>query len=324
MTQEELNNKISDIKKSIQLQKDKLDTFVNEEIKPKQERLKIITDDSHGEITDPKLVQEAVDLEKYIENLNKTKTMLEEAIAADEQKLKEYETVQPTESTNNNQSSNTSTMSQSDKEKNAKLAAEHPERVVDGIYYANDDALTSAKEAYEKKVQEETKLATAEATANANKLAAAMKRINETLYGTDNQEVIEQLQGTVGGAELSSILGNAVDVRARQKLLDFKKFKDDFKAPNAGKPPHNKDPFPVDLKIEEFETHQPRVKVHQIITHNHGKAAAIMGIEQFDKAEKRLVRLENNMSTLMRYIFRLGARVMINCHYYGQNIFPKY
>lgn len=49
-----------------------------------------------------------------------------------------------------------------------------------------------------------------------------------------------------------------------------------------------------------------------------------MGIEQFDVTEKRLVRLENNISTLMRYIFRLGARVFINCHYYGgQTTFEK-
>lgn len=317
MKQQEINDKISDIKNSISKQQEKLEE-ITADIETKTKRLEEIS------VPDAAPSQEAVDISNYIEEQKKTKATIEEAISADQQKLKEYETIQPTESTDSNQSSNTSTMSQSDKEKNAKLAAEHPERVVDGIYYADDDALASAKEAYEKKVQEETKLATAEATANANKLAAAMKKINETLYGTDNQEVIEQLQGTVGGAELSSILGNAVDVRARQKLLDFKKFKNDFKSSNAGKPPNNKDPFPTDLKIEELETHQPRVKVHQIITHNHGKAAAIMGIEQFDATEKRLVRLENNMSTLMRYIFRLGARVFINCHYYGQNVFPKY
>ena len=122
-----------------------------------------------------------------------------------------------------------------DKKKNAEMAAQHPERVVDGIYYEDDEALAQAKAASEKKIKEETEKAIADATARANKLAAAMKTINETLYGTDNQEVIQQLQGTVGGAELSSILGNAVSVRARQHLLDFNKFKSDFKEPNSGK-----------------------------------------------------------------------------------------
>lgn len=211
-----------------------------------------------------------------------------------------------------------------DKKKNAEMAVQHPERVVDGIYYEDDEALAQAKAASEKKIKEETEKAIADATARANKLAAAMKTINETLYGTDNQEVIQQLQGTVGGAELSSILGNAVSVRARQHLLDFNKFKSDFKEPNSGKPPHNKDPFPVDSKIEEFETHLPRVKINQIVTHIHGKAPAIAAVQQFDMTEKRLVRLENNISTLMRYVFRLGARVFINCQFYGgQTTFEK-
>lgn len=46
---------------------------------------------------------------------------------------------------------------------------------------------------------------------------------------------------------------------------------------------------------------------------------------QFDAAEKRIVRLENNMATLMRYLYRLGSRVFINCQYYGgQTTFQKY
>lgn len=229
MTQEELNRKKTDIKNSISKQQEKLKE-ITANIETKTKKLEEIS------VPDTTPSQEAVDISNYIEELKTTKATIEEAISADQQRLKEYELIEPTENTT---SVNSNEMTQSDQEKNAKLAAEHPERVVDGIYYADDDALASAKEAYEKKVQEETKLATAEATANANKLAAAMKRINETLYGTDNQEVIEQLQGTVGGAELSSILGNAVDVRARQKLLDFKKFKDDFKAPNAGKRQNN-------------------------------------------------------------------------------------
>ena len=90
------------------------------------------------------------------------------------------------------------------------------------------------------------------------------------------------------------------------------------------KPPHNKDPFPVDSKIEEFETHLPRVKINQIVTHIHGKAPSIAAVQQFDMTEKRLVRLENNISTLMRYLFRLGARVFINCQFYGgQTTFEK-
>ena len=225
MTQQEINDKISDIKNSISKQQDKL-AEITADIETKTKRL----DEISAVDTEPS--QEAIDITKYVDNLNKTKVTLEEAIKNDEQKLKEYELIEPTEDTT---SINRNEMTQSDKEKNAKLAAEHPERVVDGIYYADDEALASAKAAAEKRMQEESKQATAEATANANRLAAAMKTINETLYGTDNVEVLTQLQGTVGGAELSSVLGNAINIRARQHLLDFKKFKNDFKAPNSGK-----------------------------------------------------------------------------------------
>lgn len=200
------------------------------------------------------------------------------------------------ETSNQSDSSNSSTdptinMTDKEKQQNAKMAQMYPERTVDGVYYADDAALARAQKAYDERIAKEAQQADAQAIAKAQKLAEAMKTINETLYGTDNAEVITQLQGSVGGAELSSILGNAVNVRARQHLLDFTKFKEDFKAANSGKPPHNRDPFPVDQKIEEFETHQPRVKVHDIITHNNGKAAAIMGIMQFDATEKRLVKI---------------------------------
>lgn len=161
------------------------------------------------------------------------------------------------ETSNSTVSSNSSTdptitMTDQEKRQNAKMAQLYPERTVDGVYYADDAALARAQKAYDERIAKEAQQADAQAIAKAQKLAEAMKTINETLYGTDNAEVITQLQGSVGGAELSSILGNAVNVRARQHLLDFTKFKEDFKAANSGKPPHNRDPFPVDQKIEEF------------------------------------------------------------------------
>ena len=211
-----------------------------------------------------------------------------------------------------------------DKEKNDKLAKEHPERVVDGIYYADDDALKAAQEAKDKRIQEETAIATAQAENEANKLAQSLSNIQNVLYGGD-RDVAEQLDGSVGGIELNSVLGDAADIRNRQRLLDFNNFINDFKTPSSGKPPNNKDPFPVDQKIEEFEAHQPTIKIHRVITHVHGKAATLAAMHTSDTAEKRIVHLENNMATVMRYLFRLGSRVMINCVYYGgQTTFEKY
>lgn len=133
-----------------------------------------------------------------------------------------------------------------DKKKNEQLAKEHPERVVDGVYYADDDALKKAKEAKEERIKEETVAATAKAKANAEKLASTLSTIQKTLYGSDNSEAVDQLTGTVGGIDLNSALGDAASVRKRQKLLNFKTFIADYKEPSSGKPANNADPFPVD------------------------------------------------------------------------------
>ena len=124
--------------------------------------------------------------------------------------------------------------SNADREANAKLAKEHPERVVDGVYYADDEALAAAKKVKEERLKQEQAVATAQAEAEAAKLAEAMKNIQKTLYG-DNEEVVEQLTGTVGGVELNAVLGTAQSVRQRQRVLDYNKFKGDYKEPSSGK-----------------------------------------------------------------------------------------
>ena len=121
-----------------------------------------------------------------------------------------------------------------DKKKNEQLAKEHPERVVDGVYYADDDALKKAKEAKEKRIKEETVAATTKAKANAEKLASTLSTIQKTLYGSDNSEAVDHLTGTVGGIDLNSALGDAASVRKRQKLLNFKTFIADYKEPSSG------------------------------------------------------------------------------------------
>lgn len=91
------------------------------------------------------------------------------------------------------------------------------------------------------------------------------------------------------------------------------------------KPPNNRDPFPVDQKIMEFECHQPTVKIDEILTHVHGAAAAAACLRISNFTEQRLVRLENNIATILRYLYRIGSRMFINCIYYGgQTTFEKY
>ena len=77
------------------------------------------------------------------------------------------------------------------------------------------------------------------------------------------------------------------------------------------------DAFPVDLKIEEMESHQPKVKFYRIETHTDGEPGAYAALMLSDLIEKRLVHLENNFATIMRLLFRLGARIHVNCVYWG-------
>ena len=134
-----------------------------------------------------------------------------------------------------------------------------------------------------------------------------------------------QMKGAVGGLELAGALGDAAAFKARQHLLNPKDYKTQFKDLNPGKPPNNQDAFPVDLKIEEFEVHSPSCKIYELNTHVHGKEAAMAAMAVGDHAEKRIIKLENNMATLMRYLFRLGSRMHINCVYWGgTSPFNKY
>ncbi len=112
--------------------------------------------------------------------------------------------------------------------------------------------------------------------------------------------------------------GKAMEQAQRQ--FDPTKCQLEVKVPNAGKPLNNNDPFPADLKIEELERHLPRVKQYKMpydknVGATKSIAAALLHVS--DYTEKRLVRLENNMATLMRYVFAMGSRVAINCVYWG-------
>lgn len=136
----------------------------------------------------------------------------------------------------------------------------------------------------------------------------------------------QMITKALGPLEVAGMLGSADEVKARQHMLNWDDYHKEYKKPNLNKFPNNEDPFPVDLKIEEFEAHWPDVKLYEVSCNVKAKEAAIAAMKVGDAAEKRIVKLENNMSTMMRLLFRLGTRVPINCVYYGgQNPnFEKY
>lgn len=122
------------------------------------------------------------------------------------------------------------------------------------------------------------------------------------------------------------------ELEKRQKVFDFSKF-DKMKKETKGRPLNTEDPFPVDDQIKKLEQHFPKVKVDKVTFDfkdtNHpsseiGNAMAKnyamcydMVTEVAKRVEQRLVKLENNLATVMRYTFRMGSRMNINCVYYG-------
>lgn len=126
----------------------------------------------------------------------------------------------------------------------------------------------------------------------------------------------------------------------RQKRFSFDNFESVNKT-TIGRPINCDDEFPVDEQIKKLEQHFPKVKVDKIHFNfdedNHpgsqiGRAMANnyamcydMVTEVAKRTETRLVKLENNLSTVMRYLFRLSSRMQINCVYYGgQSVYGKY
>lgn len=130
------------------------------------------------------------------------------------------------------------------------------------------------------------------------------------------------------------------DFMARSKTFDMSDFKD-VKKETKGRPINTDDPFPVDEQIKKLEEHYPKVKIDKttfdFTEDNHpdsaiGKAMAKNYAMTYDmineiskRTEKRLVKIENNLSTVMRNLFRMSSRVNINCVYYGgQSVYGKY
>ena len=110
---------------------------------------------------------------------------------------------------------------------------------------------------------------------------------------------------------------------------------------SSGKPINYYDPYPYDDKIADLENHSPKVIIDEIesrlyscnhpgcpIAHPMAKNFAMlsdMAINQSKYTEQRLVRLENILSTMIRYLGRMSSRVNINCVYYGgQTVMGKY
>ncbi len=118
---------------------------------------------------------------------------------------------------------------------------------------------------------------------------------------------------------------NALAEQQRKESFNAKKHAKAIKSPSSGKPPNNEEPFPIDAKIKELETHQPRCKIEKIQTCPEAINVTKACMQLSTNVEKRIVKLENNMATILRYLGRMSSRASINCVYWGgTNVSEKY
>lgn len=203
---------------------------------------------------------------------------------------------------------------------------EHPDWIVGGQIYSDPEEREAARQALaklqaeeEKKKQKQEQLEKEEAN--------AIETERGKVIGSDASVAINNdlLKEAIGDIDYNAALGNSEEIKKRQHILDPSNYDTEIKTPNPGKMPNNEDAFPVDLKIEELEVHKPDVKIYQLTVPQECRELGKAVLKISDTAEKRIVKLENMMATLYRYLFRIGSRMSINCQYYGgQTSFEKY
>lgn len=95
--------------------------------------------------------------------------------------------------------------------------------------------------------------------------------------------------------------------------------------PVIGKVPNIFDAYPIDDKIAQLEHHAPLVTLEFEEAEKVNSNMSFYFLNRSINIEKRLVQLENIMSTQVRNLNRLSSRIVINCVYYGgQSVFDKY
>ena len=125
-----------------------------------------------------------------------------------------------------------------------------------------------------------------------------------------------------------------------QFAYDYSQLKDKKKE-SKGKPVNYYDPYVYDDRVHDLELHHPKVKIDEIelklydcnhpgcpVSQPMAKSISAMAeahLTQSKKLEQRLVRIENTVAWLVRNFGRLGARMNINCVYWGGfDTFNKY
>lgn len=141
-------------------------------------------------------------------------------------------------------------------------------------------------------------------------------------YVVTAQEAIQK------GIQIGKLSFTYEDYKDREAGFDPSSRRYAGKAINTGKPLNNNDPFPVDEKIQELEEHLPRIKIQELSLSDPSSGLISLTqsvMDMSDKIERRFAKVENNLSTVTRNLFRTASRMNINCVYYGgQSEYRKY
>lgn len=159
-------------------------------------------------------------------------------------------------------------------------------------------------------------------------------------YAPTEHNINQQNPIPMTALEDGSFIKDMKDFDNNQLTFDYELLNDKKKT-SKGKPVNYLDPYPYDDKVVELEKHHPKVKIDEIEARlyesNHpgdpiaqpiAKNFALVYdamLKQSSNIEKRLVKIENVLATVLRNQGRIGARVNVNCVYYGgQDTFGKY
>lgn len=195
------------------------------------------------------------------------------------------------------------------------------------IHYPNKESKnkeSQAKESNATKKEEKTK--TQQPNIVAGTVPESAYETIDNNYGCFNVVLPGGAVAKYGGENAKDALKYVQTLAQRQIRFDPKDHSNAIKAPFPGKVQNNNDPFPVDLRIRDLETHVPRIVIDNMsdvseFEQTTNRALLKLGSD----TEKRVVQIENHLATTMRYLFRLASIVPINDIYYGGNsLYEKY
>lgn len=177
---------------------------------------------------------------------------------------------------------------------------------------------------------------TEDAKVENNTLSAQDKtpqKLNPPLYAYDTINVDDCFNvglpitsvATYGSEAAKYQMTRMQSIAQRQIQFDPTKHDNAVKVPTPGMVPNHSDPFPTDLRIRDLELHMPRIVKESIKATEFELSTAKALLEMGGDVEKRMVQVENHLSTVTRYLFRLASIIPINDMYYGGNtLYEKY